>query len=62
MFSTSRAMLYFRSQGGMTERLKVTVLKTVFAQANVGSNPTPSAINRMTRLPLTRSCQPCERT
>src|SRR5271157_6223186 len=29
--------------GGMTERLKVTVLKTVVAQATVGSNPTPSA-------------------
>jgi hypothetical protein len=29
--------------GGMTERLKVTVLKTVVVQATVGSNPTPSA-------------------
>ena len=29
--------------GGMTERLMVTVLKTVVAQAIVGSNPTPSA-------------------
>ena len=29
--------------GGMTERLKVTVLKTVVAQVTVGSNPTPSA-------------------
>lgn len=29
--------------GGMTERLKVTVLKTVVVQAIVGSNPTPSA-------------------
>ena len=27
----------------MTERLKVTVLKTVVVQATVGSNPTPSA-------------------
>ena len=29
--------------GGMTERLKVTVLKTVVVKATVGSNPTPSA-------------------
>ena len=29
--------------GGMTERFKVTVLKTVVAQVTVGSNPTPSA-------------------
>ncbi len=30
--------------GGVTERLKVAVLKTAFAfLANVGSNPTPSA-------------------
>ena len=29
--------------GGVTERPKVTVLKTVVAQATVGSNPTPSA-------------------
>ena len=29
--------------GEMTERLKVTVLKTVVVQATVGSNPTPSA-------------------
>ena len=29
--------------GGMTERLKVTVLKTVVVQATVGSNPTLSA-------------------
>ncbi len=29
--------------GGMTERFKVTVFKTVVAQATVGSNPTPSA-------------------
>jgi hypothetical protein len=36
-------MLYCRLYGGMTEWLKVTVLKTVFAKANVGSNPTPSA-------------------
>jgi hypothetical protein len=27
----------------MTERLKVTVLKTVVVKATVGSNPTPSA-------------------
>ena len=33
--------------GGMTERLKVTVLKTVVAQATVGSNPTPSAVLRI---------------
>ena len=39
-------MIYFRRYGGMTERLKVTVLKTVFAQANVGSNPTPSATRK----------------
>ncbi len=31
------------TRGGVTERLMVTVLKTVFASANVGSNPTPSA-------------------
>ena len=30
--------------GGMTERLKVTVLKTVVVKATVGSNPTPSAV------------------
>jgi hypothetical protein len=29
--------------GGMAERLKATVLKTVVAKATVGSNPTPSA-------------------
>ena len=29
--------------GGMAERLKATVLKTVVVQATVGSNPTPSA-------------------
>ena len=29
--------------GGMTERLKVHVLKTCWVQAHVGSNPTPSA-------------------
>ncbi len=36
-------MVYFRRRGGVTERPMVTVLKTVFAKANVGSNPTPSA-------------------
>jgi hypothetical protein len=29
--------------GGMTERLKVHVLKTCLGHTNVGSNPTPSA-------------------
>ena len=28
--------------GGMSERFKVTVLKTVVRQRTVGSNPTPS--------------------
>ena len=31
-------------RGGVPERFKGTVLKTVVAQATVGSNPTPSAI------------------
>ena len=30
-------------RGGMAEWLKAAVLKTVFRQRNVGSNPTPSA-------------------
>ena len=37
--------------GGMTERLKVHVLKTCLVQANVGSNPTPSAENCMIKCP-----------
>ena len=36
-------MVELQPLGGMTERLKVTVLKTVVVQATVGSNPTPSA-------------------
>ena len=32
-----------RRPGGVTEWLKVTVLKTVVAQATAGSNPVPSA-------------------
>ena len=32
--------------GGVSERLMETVLKTVGAQALVGSNPTPSADSR----------------
>ena len=32
-----------RKPGGVTEWLKVTVLKTVVAQATAGSNPVPSA-------------------
>jgi hypothetical protein len=35
----------------MTERLKVHVLKTCLVQANVGSNPTPSAENCMIKCP-----------
>ncbi len=31
------------NSGGVSEWSKVTVLKTVVAQATVGSNPTPSA-------------------
>ena len=34
-----------RKPGGVTEWLKVTVLKTVVAQATAGSNPVPSAKN-----------------
>ncbi len=30
--------------GGMAERLKAHVLKTCLGHTNVGSNPTPSAI------------------
>lgn len=37
-------MVKFYPLGGMTERLKVTVLKTVVVKATVGSNPTPSAV------------------
>ena len=37
-------MVELQPLGGMTERLKVTVLKTVVVQATVGSNPTPSAV------------------
>ena len=33
----------FCRRGGVSERLKEAVLKTVVAQATVGSNPTPSA-------------------
>jgi hypothetical protein len=36
-------MVKWRSLGGMTERLKVLVLKTSLGHTNVGSNPTPSA-------------------
>ena len=36
-------MVEYYPLGGMTERLKVTVLKTVVVKATVGSNPTPSA-------------------
>ena len=36
-------MLKMLSVGGMAEWLKAAVLKTAFAHANVGSNPTPSA-------------------
>ncbi|MEY2816925.1 MAG: hypothetical protein RL275_388 [Chloroflexota bacterium] len=32
------------SHGGMAERLKAHVLKTCLVKANVGSNPTPSAL------------------
>jgi hypothetical protein len=33
--------------GGVAEWTMATVLKTVFAKANVGSNPTPSAENSL---------------
>ena len=38
-----QVMVELHPLGGMTERLKVTVLKTVVVKATVGSNPTPSA-------------------
>ena len=38
-----QVMVESHALGGMTERLKVTVLKTVVVKATVGSNPTPSA-------------------
>jgi hypothetical protein len=42
------------ARGGVSERLKETVLKTVEAQASVGSNPTPSAIIALVRSVTTR--------
>jgi hypothetical protein len=48
-------MVYLRRRGGVTERPMVTVLKTVFAQANVGSNPTPSA-TCLSQEPVTTPC------
>ena len=39
------------TSGGMTERLKVHVLKTCLVKANVGSNPTPSAEGCMIKCP-----------
>ena len=36
-------MVEYAPLGEMTERLKVTVLKTVVVKATVGSNPTLSA-------------------
>ena len=41
--------------GGVTEWLKVTVLKTVVAQATAGSNPVPSAkITKIIKFQLSR--------
>ena len=48
-------MVEFLPLGGMTERLKVTVLKTVVVKATVGSNPTPSA--KVVRHPNMGRCQ-----
>ncbi len=46
----SRSATHGRCVGGLPERPKGTVLKTVVARATVGSNPTPTAVLR----PLTR--------
>jgi hypothetical protein len=45
-FAKDRSISYTRTVwGGVAEWTMATVLKTVFAKANVGSNPTPSAIS-----------------
>ena len=41
--------------GGMAERLKAHVLKTCLGHTNVGSNPTPSAIQPVVTTFLTPS-------
>ena len=43
IFDGSVMVCYNQKNGGMSERLKEAVLKTVVPRGTVGSNPTPSA-------------------
>ncbi len=43
--------------GGVAERFKATVLKTVVVKATVGSNPTPSAKLLAKLLPAALLCR-----